>query len=89
MRVGVVEPTRRQHAVGSRGPLLGAVALALFAACTPPPRPVPVRVPCLPSEEPPIPRGTYGTVEHAEEYINFVAVVTAAWIACAVDERKD
>ena len=63
-----------------------AVLLALLlSACT---RTVtvrvPARIPCLPSEVPPVPTAVYGTEEHADQYVLLLGWVAYVALACDV-----
>jgi hypothetical protein len=67
-----------------------ALLLATSIACTRTViRTVPARIPCLPSEVPPVPRAEYGTAEHAEEYVLLLGAVAYVWIACQVAPAPD
>jgi hypothetical protein len=46
-----------------------------------------VRVPCLPSEAPPIPVAEYDTAEWEAEYVALLGAVAYVWRACAVEPR--
>lgn len=65
--------------------MLLAALLASTIACT---RTVTrthyVRVPCLPSEAPPIPTADFDTDEWAAEYVALLGAVAFVWRACYV-----
>jgi hypothetical protein len=45
-----------------------------------------VRVPCLPSEAPPIPTADFDTAEWEAEYVALLGAVAYVWRACRVEE---
>ena len=69
----------------SRNLALLLASFLLASACTRTVvRTVPARIPCLPSEEPPIPTAEYGTEAHAAEYVRLLGAVAYVWAACDV-----
>lgn len=83
MRVGVAEPTRRQHVVGSRDLLLGVAALALFAACCPLPRVVAVTPPPCLTRLAPVPPTSEDDGEWQRYHVALEAWAAGVERACA------